>query len=498
MRKQHGISWLLVGLFCLAMVFPAFADGNTTYSVTVNNASAGCTYTLYKLADLNYWQDATKYHYTVCTEWVNFFNGNTSIEMLAPNTANPDTQYPNWKNVTIGNDGKPIYNASEVRAFAQSALNYALNNHVTSFSSEAAQNVPYSISGLTPGYYLLSSSKGNLLTLFTVENQNVTVDDKNEVPTVEKKVFSDAAYTADSDGNKISTASIGDTLYFRSVITVGAGTTGYVFHDAPEEGITLNLQTLRIQGLLSNGTYEYAGVGTYDLNTAPNHTCTSLTSPCAFHIDFEDSYIDTVSEIVITYEGTLNKKAKVVGVAGSEENKNSVVLAYNNGTDTSYTNTKTYGFDLIKQNVSGEILSGAEFKLYDSATGGNEIRLTLDAEKGYYRPAYGTETPVGAIVTTDQPIRVVGLNNGTYYLEETQAPAHYNQLEARHPITINEASIFKIAGNSTSGVPVLNQMGVQLPSTGGMGTTLFYLIGGALVAAALVLLIAKKRMEHES
>ena len=115
-----------------------------------------------------------------------------------------------------------------------------------------------------------------------------------------------------------------------------------------------------------------------------------------------------------------------------------------------------------------------------------------------YRRARADETGISIVVKNGQ-VRVVGFDNGTYYLEETVTPDGYNQLGARQKFIISDGNLDATFNgdifSTGSGVHVVNKSGTMLPETGGIGTTLFYVGGGLMVAVAVVLLITKKRMD---
>ena len=148
----------------------------------------------------------------------------------------------------------------------------------------------------------------------------------------------------------------------------------------------------------------------------------------------------------------------------------------------------------MKTDDQNMLLDGATFRIYDAATGGNEIALVLD--NGVYRPALGTETGE-LIVVAGGKIRVEGLDNGIYYLEEVDAPAGYHKLTARTKFTIADKNLdgIQLEGKySGGGVQIVNKSGSILPQTGGMGTMLFITFGTMAVLATGVLLVTKKRM----
>ena len=191
----------------------------------------------------------------------------------------------------------------------------------------------------------------------------------------------------------------------------------------------------------------------------------------------------------------LNRNA----VVAQDGNPNETWLDYGEDHHTTHDSTKTFtfGFDIIKTDSQNKLIDGAEFKIYDAAEGGNEVAVVRMDDGVTYRRARTDETGV-SIVVKDGKVRVVGFDNGTYYLEETVSPAGYNKLTARQKFIIadgNLDSIFNGEIYSTgSGVHVVNKSGSMLPETGAMGTTLFITFGMIAVLGAGVLLVTKKRM----
>ena len=171
-----------------------------------------------------------------------------------------------------------------------------------------------------------------------------------------------------------------------------------------------------------------------------------------------------------------------------------------NKTAESVTTTYTYAFDIVKTDSQNILLDGAKFRIYDAETEGNEVKVVLMDDGKSYRRARADEDGVDIAVTGGK-MRVNGLDNGTYYLEETEAPKGYNKLSGRQRFIINNANLEAIFNGETystgSGVHVVNKTGSMLPETGGIGTTIFYAAGGILVAAAIVLLITRKRVNDK-
>lgn len=343
------------------------------------------------------------------------------------------------------------------------------------------------INNLKLGYYLVDTSLGSLCALDTT-NPNVTMEEKNEAPTIEKKVQEDST-SAWGDQND---ADIGQTVNFKTTVHAKKGAQNYVVHDQMEAGLTLDETSIKIEGV-DTGNYTVVTEG--------------LSDGCTFEIKFEQSYLDTITadtDIVITYSAVLNKDAKI----STDSNNNKTKLDYGDNSSTEWDETKTYTFkfDIIKTDSNKKVLNGAKFELYDDKTGGNKIALVKESE-GNYRVATATEKAAdgftSAVIEAGK-VTVKGLDgNTTYYLEEIEAPAGYNKLAGRVAVEIKQENLSTTMTGDTwaegnGGVQITNNSGTELPSTGGIGTTIFYVLGSALVLAAVVLLVTKKRMSAEN
>ena len=219
--------------------------------------------------------------------------------------------------------------------------------------------------------------------------------------------------------------------------------------------------------------------------------------------------------ITVTYTAHLNEKAYVntAGGASNTENKNSVYLIYSNNprssaffdrTPESAVCVYTYQLNNTKyhdDDTQGNELEGAGFKLYSDADCKNEVELYQDGEF-YYPIKNATDKAQDAVeMFSDEhgQFNVKGLDAGTYYLKETNPPADYSAcpdttivISATHDV--NHVSL---SGNLSTTIINKKAGGITLPSTGGIGTTLFYVVGGGLMVAAIVLLVTKKRMENK-
>ena len=482
--KKFMAALLAVALLC-AMAVPAFAaEGTATGSgtITIDKAINGETYSAYKIFNVISSKMETDgsmtYVYTVADRWADFFNQSEVKNYVSVDTHGQPTWVESKKSV------------ADLQAFAKLALTYASTNGITGKTATAAGNQAV-INGLAAGYYVVSTTAGSLCVLNT-NGSDLKIDEKNEAPTIDKKI----------DGSKSTNdAAIGDVVNYTVTIHAKKGATGYVLTDTMTKGLTFNRDSLTVKvgatTLAENTHYTVA------VDAAATDGSTKFT------VTFKDTYLNTIdgdTDIVVSYTATVNKDA-VIGTTG---NTNTAQLKYgNNSTVESTTTTYSYKFDLVKTDNSKKLLTGAKFKLYDSQTSTTPVKLIKDATTGNYRVAETSESGAVDEIVIDsfKAVTISGLNKKTYYLEETLAPAGYNKLTERQSVELGKEGFVADAtiNNSGSegatwtegGVQVINNTGATLPSTGGMGTTLFYVIGGGLMVAAVVLLVTKKRMENK-
>ena len=488
MKHAKKLASLLMALvMVLSLATTAFAEGETG-SITINDAVVGQTYTIYQILDLeSYNASANAYAYKATTAWNTFINSDaikgTYVEVDAQG-------YVTWKE------------GADAAAFAKAAQKYAKDNSIANQGSVTATTTTVSFTNLDLGYYLVDSTLGTLCSLNTTK-PDVVMEEKNEVPTNVKTVEEDSTgnYGAKND------ADIGQTVNFKSTITAQAGAENYVFHDTMSAGLTFDSNSVKVY---LNPTVDAKGAVTGTPIDVANYT---LTAPASdgdtFDVAFTQTFCDTLKandKIVITYSATLNEKAVIAG----EGNPNTSKVSYGDSSNTKYTpdsQTKTYTWDVdvFKYTMNGETetaLAGAKFTLSKNADGSNPIALVSEGNN-VYRVAKTGETGTVTEITTDTTgkFTIKGLDADTYYLTETAAPAGYNKLAGPVTIVIGENGVVNATTEAPQGVDevkVLNQSGTELPSTGGMGTTIFYVVGSILVLAAVVLLITKKRMGNRA
>jgi len=493
MKNMKRIAALLLALLLvLAMVPAAFADGETG-SVTINGVSNTVTYEIYRLLDLeSYDITAGAYSYKANAAWVGFFATDDAKAYMSTDADG----YVTW----TGSDDDDT-----VAAFAKLALAYAKANNIASVKSsentgefEITTNpetgiVSGKFSDLPLGYYLVDSSVGALCGL-TTTNPNASINAKNGFPTVDKQVQEDST----KQWGDVNSADIGQTVEFFVTINVHAGAQNYELHDRMSDGLTFKGVTKVEHVVPGTGTNTY-------VDDSSKYTVTVNTSDisdgCTFEVVFTEEFcndLKTNDKVIVYYNAMLNRNAAVAGAG----NPNTAWLTFGEGNKSNedVTHTYTYGIDIVKTNSQNTLIDGAQFKIYDAATGGNEIKVVLMDDDVTYRRARADEEGVAIEVTNGQ-VRVVGFDNGTYYLEETEAPDGYNKLSARQRFIISDANLDAVFNDGIfstgSGVHVVNKTGSMLPETGGIGTTIFYIVGGVLVAAAVVLLVTRKRMSDK-
>ena len=471
MKKTMSV--LLALVLLLALSVPAMAAGEGT--ITINNAVVGQTYTIYRILELESYNLTTNaYSYKATTDWEDFIK---SADIKDKYVSVNDEGYVTWK------DG------ADAAAFAKLARAYAADNSIGNQGSEKAETTTIEFTGLELGYYLVDSTLGTLCSLDTT-NPTVTIEEKNAKPSNVKTVEEDStgAYGSTND------ADIGQTVNFKSTITAQAGAENYVFHDKMSEGLTYT----GVTGVtLKRGDAEATTVDSADYEIKTE----GLTDDCTFEIVFKQTFCDTLEagdEIVISYTATVNENA----VVGGNGNPNESHLSYgdqNHPTSTpdSTTTTYTWEIDVLKYTTKDDnevTLAGAVFTLSRDETGTDLIKL-VKVEDNVYRVAKTGETDIIQI-TTDATgeFTIKGLDSDTYYLTEIAQPAGYNKLADPIKVVIDDHGNVTYNDDYRGTVRVENKTGAELPSTGGVGTTVFYVVGGLMVLLAVVLLVTRKKM----
>ena len=468
------VALLLATVMVMAMSMSAFAAGDGT--ITIQNTVKDKSYEVYKVFDATYSGTNVSYTYDGSNDtFLAALQGDSS-----PFTATANTS--GTYNIAL-KDGKT---ASDVSTFltAQKA------NLGSAVKTATGDGNTQTLTGLDYGYYYITTTTGTAVTIDSAL-KDVTVIDKNEVipPPDKAEQVANGTWTVEPEnGNESTTGNIGDTVNYKVTGSFNRYqgeelVTKITFTDTMSAGLTPNKDVkVKINGTEVSVTPIYSNndrTWTVDITTATVAEDGTITFNYA-----------TPSTYEITYSAVINENAKI-----ADPENNTFTLKYNDkGDQSDTTEVVTYKIDLEKVDPSGTKLAGAKFKLYDAATAGNEIPVVLVSGTGdktstvdnVYRHAKAGETGVEMVTGTTGKIVVQGLANGTYYFEETEAPEGFNKLTARtDATTITDA-------NAT--ITVTNQAGTELPSTGGIGTTMFYVVGSVLVIGAAVVLISKRRM----
>ena len=461
----------------------------TRGKITINSAEAGQTYKIYRILELESYNAETKsYAYKATSAWENFIMSTGIKDHYVTIDANG---YVTWKE------------GASAAEFAQKALAYAHNtsNNISNNGSKTVQKGSKTVTfdNLDLGYYLVESSVGALCGLTTTNNE-VIIKEKNGVPSVEKKVQEDSKVGKTDEWGKNNTADIGQTVNFQTTITAQPGAQNYVLHDRMDTGLTFTDGSVAVKFKRGETERELTENIEYTLTTS------GLTDGCAFEITFIQSFCDTLKDgdqIIVTYSATLNDD-----VVSKKEYKNETWLKYGDSNETNHdtTITKTFELPVFKYTTKdgNEIkLAGATFTLSKNTDGSNPIKLVNvskdDTTGDIYRVAKAGDADTVTAVTTTKSgkFTIKGLDADTYYLTETKQPDGYNKLSASIKVVIAENGNITVGEDRDTvveSVKVLNNTGSVLPSTGGSGTTLIYILGAILVLGSSVVLITKKRM----
>ena len=503
---MKGFRKLLTAVLTAAMVMTmgmtAFAADNSTTStgsITISEAREGQSYSIYRIFDFASTSDKNG-TYTIDSKWSDFAKTTDAQKYFTVDSNGYVTATG-----LVGDEG--------AKNFATLALTYAQAHSISADATATATGTTVLFDKIPFGYYLSDSTLGASCALDT-NTPNATFREKNSVPSITKEVQEDS----DNSFGEKNDAQIGQTVNFKSVIDVKNGAESYVMHDKMSAGLSftgITSITTDSNTTLVNGT-------DYNVTEAP-------ADQDSFDVTFTDTYLKSVRDagkditLTVTYAAVLNGKASI----GSTGNTNVVKLTYNNGVNTEehMTTTYTYAFNLYKY-ASGDTtktLAGAHFTLY--ANDGYHYDATKDAAANATANAaaavslvkvsdteYRLATPadkngVTDIVTTETTtgITINGLDADSYHLIETKAPAGYNMLTSDVSVQLTRSSYgdvtvsATIANETTNGekVKVENKSGAILPHTGGIGTTIFYIIGGLMIIGAFVAFIVKRRMSAE-
>lgn len=531
--KNLFASLLAVMLMAAMLVIPASAAGE--YTITVNGNHTGHTYKAYQIFS----GTLSNTGVLADIEWGTGVKGNELLAALQSDAAFGTGTANSFINcVDAEAVSKVVASWSPDSATLDRFAELVGENLSTiAGTSTNPSGTTYTIEGLDAGYYLVmdidvpegdDANEGDAYTKYIIRVvRNVQVSPKGAVPTVTKTVHTSENGTY----REYEDTTVTYDVWFKLEGTLPSNYTTdypqyrYQFVDTLPGGLTYK------KDASSNNYILYA----YILHD--NDTTTAIDTS-AYTVDVTGQVLTvsfanlktslpdllTTDKIVVKYSATLNTGA----VIGGTGNVNRVILKYSNDpnepaseTDPSMGTTaadtaKVYTYQLNVTKVDGidttKALSGAQFYLYRNVDASTKVYAKVDAN-GKLIDSVSTKADASVLESdADGNFTVSGLDAGTYWLEEIKAPDGYNKMDDPVRVTItpeytNDAlSALKYevdgvagTGNHTTGavsVQVKNNAGATLPSTGGMGTTLFYIIGIALMAGAVVVLLAKKRTNN--
>lgn len=468
-RKLTSLLLALVMVFALATTAFATETGTTTTgTITVANPVEGQTYTAYKIFDVVY-DNATPQHYSYTikddSEWF------STVETYA------NTEGSGLTLTKVG--ATDTYVVTTTGAFSAPPFADALKAAVAGKTGRtlSVADGKATVTDLDLGYYFVASSTGALCNL-TTTNPTVTIHDKNDMP------FEKTADQTDVE--------VGQTVNYTITGKVPdyTGFTSYTYKvaDTMSDGLTFKKD---VKVTVGGADVTTACTVTYDANENANSF--TVTIPV-----LSQKYAIGAA-IKVTYSATVNEKA----IAVVSENKAELTYS-NNPTDSESKTTtppeivKVYTskivIDKYEAGKEDTKLPNAQFVLY------KEVTSETGSSTLYYKwnetdkkVEWVTDMTAATVKTTNDSGAAFfeGLADGTYHLVETKAPAGYNRMTTDQEVVVKGGT--KVADLSVT-AKVENQAGTLLPSTGGMGTTVFYVLGAVLVLGAVVLLVTKKRM----
>lgn len=469
MKKIRNVIAFLVAAFALLFTgSQVFAD--TTGTITVQNAEIGKVYKIYKLFD-------------------------------ATVGANGEIAYTLPSGKTLDSTGETYFTVDSARnVTAKNGLdvsNTTFQNWAKTFGTQVGSDVTatsntVTFDNLPFGYYYIESGLGTVITIDSTTPSANVVDKNTGAPTTPTGGGKTVTTAADpTTGVTKSTAAIGDTVHY----TIKFNATNYIVISNEGKKITNYTVVDTPSNLtITNGTV-HVKVGNTDVTTNTTVTIDPTTSKLTISIPWVDGsgnpLYTTPSEVTVTYDAVVKTGAiSSDSLLGKATNKATITYNYGDNSGSIPTNeveVDTLGIAVRKQNESNGLLTGAQFKLYDA--GGNEIKF-VHVSGDYYRRATESEIAAGTSIVDTIPAGapyLVGLDKGTYYLEEVKAPAGYNKLTTRQSV--------EVTGDGAQAV-VVNKAGTELPSTGSFGTRMLYVVGAVAILVASVYMVAKRRVKN--
>lgn len=472
-------------------------------SITLENAVVGDEYKVYKILTLESYVKDKAYSYKRNGDgWDKFINSTQGTQFFESN----ENGYVKLKS-TADND-------TAARKIAIYAIGFAQANRdtvtptktVRAEATSKTETTKVVFNDLELGYYVVESTSGTACAITTTD-PDATIKDKHDNPSVNKIIEHGGVV---KDNHKMNSVNLGETVYFETTINVKPGAKNYVLHDTMDSNLE-NFFVYEVYCNLPNSKNQNTSLATTGaenekmVNVRPGaFNSEKPTDGCTFELSFTNLFYTTyrqqidrgeLTKIYVKYYATVGNKAPI-----NTAMKNTTYLTYgenNLETDKSETETYTYGIPVFKYTGTNTPLADAKFILskVENATEADAIKFTSNG--AFYRYTIDQTNGGGnttLVSPTEGRFEIQGLEAGTYYLKETEAPKGYNKIQKSIKIEILEDSSIKVDNNAITGdVRVQNNTGSILPSTGGMGTTLIYVVGSILVLASGIVLFSKRK-----
>lgn len=458
--------------------------------ITLTDAIAGEDYKIYKILSLESYDEAAKaYSYKKPGgKWDTFIDSTEGQKFFESN----DNGYVTLRTISD----------TEARKLAIYAIGYAQKNNITPTKTATASvsksdKATVVFKDLDLGYYVIESTSGTACNITTAA-PTAEIKDKHDNPSVNKII---------TDGGKVNTAgtknsvNLGEMVSYEITINVKPGAKNYVLHDIMNDNLNFGMVG-HVTGFRGDVMNTLRGGEDYIVKPTPLTNPGNPEDGCTFELSFTDAFykkyredIDTgkLTKITVEYYASVSKDAPI-----NKPMKNTTYLTYgdkNTKTEKSETETYTYGIPVFKYTGIDTALAGAKFILSTDELPNEKNAIKFNQNGSLYRYSID-QTNGNTALTSDTKGRVdiQGLEAGKYYLKETEAPKGYNKIQKSIMIEILEDGTIKVDGNPITGdVRVQNNTGSLLPSTGGMGTTLIYVVGSILVLASGIVLFSKRK-----
>lgn len=484
-REMKKTMKKLLPLLLAVVMSLAFAGAALAATVTVNppedtQDTSQNQYKIYKIFDAVFnAEDSTKVSYTLPS--------GITIPPAGFKVENGNVVYD-------GTEGATDLTTEDIAAIQS----YISDNSIEAFDTKTVSGTnPAEFGDLAPGYYYITTTTGTAVAIQT-NNTTLIIDDKNEAPEVTKVISATDKGSYDDAGKK-ALAEVGSNVTYTATVTKKNGAENYVFHDSMDNTLSYN-----------NDVKVYTDA-TCETQVAAENYSVSATGDDTLTITFDNTYmagLDNNTTLYIKYSAKVTSSALQDNPA-----KNTASLSYGHtpgSNSTPVVQTETYNASITVNKLDASDssnktpLAGAKFKLKNS---GNKFYAGVDEEtgaiiwndEGIEVEAVAVPDPTDETQTVSYTASFAGLQNGTYTLIESTVPAGYNKA-ADQQITISgsDNNAFTSDSNLKKTANVDNKKGGVLPSTGGIGTTIFYIAGSALVLVAGAALFARRVARKQS